>query len=534
MAQKKASHVLVCKELKPHLLMVLVQVGYTFLYFITEASFNHGMSPHVYVTYRHIVAAVVMFPFAYFLERNARPKLTFALFMEIFVLSLLGVSVTLNMYFASLKYTNPTFVASMINTIASLTFIIAVALRFEVLDLRNPRGIAKVIGTIISLAGVLIMTLYKGPVMRNLWHPLIHIPGKSAAINEDWLKGSILTVSSCVTWSLWYIMQASTLKRYPAQLSLTTWMSFVGAAQSAAFTVIVEHNSSAWTIGLNVDLWSTIYGGVVVAGLIIYIQLWCTEKKGPVFVTVFNPLSTILVAILAYFVFGEKLYLGSIIGAIIVIIGLYFLLWGKEGDQEVYMKTKDKSQCSTSYVLAKHFRVKAITRFQATPAHGLSPKCKTKADIFSFHGNLCAFSVRAATLKRYPAPLSLTTWMCFLGAAQSAVLTVIVERNPSAWTIGFNIDLWSTIYAYFVLGEKLYFGSIIGAFAVIIGLYLLLWGKSEQKVSKCRNEDPECKSTTLAGKSFLFNCKGITTTNYNKNHVTNREILPSKNTSSLF
>ncbi|RZB44922.1 WAT1-related protein isoform B [Glycine soja] len=188
MAQKRVSHVLVCRELKPHLLMVIVQVGYTFLYFITEASFNHGMSPHV----------------------NARPKLTFALFMEIFVLSLLGVSVTLNMYFASLNYTNPTFVASMVNTIASLTFIIAVALGFEVLDLRNPRGIAKVIGTMISLAGVLIMTLYKGPVMRNLWHPLIHIPGKSAAINEDWLKGSILTVSSCVTWSVWYIMQVFT------------------------------------------------------------------------------------------------------------------------------------------------------------------------------------------------------------------------------------------------------------------------------------------------------------------------------------
>lgn len=55
-------------------------------------------------------------------------------------------------------------------------------------------------------------------------------------------------------------IQASTLKRYPAQLSLTTWMSFVGAAQSAVFTVIVEHNRSAWTIGLNIDLWSTIYG----------------------------------------------------------------------------------------------------------------------------------------------------------------------------------------------------------------------------------------------------------------------------------
>lgn len=142
-------------------------------------------------------------------------------------------------------------------------------------------------------------------------------------------------------------IQASILKRYPAQLSLTTWMCIVGATQSAVFTVIVEHNPSSWSIGLNIDLWATLYGGIVVSGLILYIQLWCTEKKGPVFITMFNPLSTILVAMLAYFVLGEKLHLGSIIGALIVIIGLYLLLWGKEGDQEVCIKTKYKSQCSS-------------------------------------------------------------------------------------------------------------------------------------------------------------------------------------------
>jgi len=37
----------------------------------------------------------------------------------------------MNLYFASLKYTSPTFLASMYNTIASLTFVIALALRFE-------------------------------------------------------------------------------------------------------------------------------------------------------------------------------------------------------------------------------------------------------------------------------------------------------------------------------------------------------------------------------------------------------------------
>ncbi|CAI0569703.1 unnamed protein product [Linum tenue] len=291
--------------------MVLTQILYAFLYFITEASFNHGMNPYVY---------------------KQRPKLTLALFLEIFLLSLLGVGLGLNMYFASLKYISPTFVASVVNTIASITFVIAVVLRLESLDLRNPRGIAKILGTLVSLSGVMTMTLYRGPIVEQLWNPLVRIQGKASSNHESWLKGSILSVASCVP-------------RYPAQLSLTAWMSAIGAVQSAAFTVIVEHNKAAWTIGFNVDLWSTIYGGVVISGIVVFIQLWCTEEKGPVFVTSFNPLATILVAVLAYFIMGEKLYLGSIIGAVVVIVGLYLLLWGKEGDQ----KAQSKAQSISAY-----------------------------------------------------------------------------------------------------------------------------------------------------------------------------------------
>ncbi|KAH0701439.1 hypothetical protein KY285_015717 [Solanum tuberosum] len=299
------------EKFKPLLLMILVQICFTFLYFITEASFSHGMNPHVYVTYRNIVGGLVMLPFAYFLERKKRPKLTMALLLEFFVLSLMGVSLTLNMYFVSLTFTSPTFIASMLNTIAALTFVLAVILRLEIVNVEDPRGIAKIIGTLVSLAGVMIMTLYKGAILKNLWQPIINIHQGNNVVKEDWVKGSILTVASCITWAIWYIMQAYTLKRYPAQLSLTTWMSFVGAAQSAFYTVIVQHKRAAWTIGFNIDFWSTIYGGIVISGLVGYIQLWCTEQKGPVFVTMFNPLSTILVALLAYFVFGEKLYMGS-------------------------------------------------------------------------------------------------------------------------------------------------------------------------------------------------------------------------------
>ncbi|XP_075516502.1 WAT1-related protein At5g07050-like isoform X2 [Primulina tabacum] len=290
-----------CADFKPHVLMVSAQIG------------------------------------------EARPKLTFTLLLEIFVLSLLGVSLTLNMYFTSLKYTSPTLLACMVNTIASLTFILAVILRMEVVDIHSTQGIAKVLGTGVSLVGVMTMTLYKGSTLKNVGHALIHIRGNTTVIQENWLKGSLLAVASCITWSMWYIMQAYTLNRYPAQLSLTTWMNFVGAAQSAVFTIIVQHEQGAWTIGFNVDLWSTLYGGIAISGIVTFIQLWCTEAKGPVFVTIFNPLSSILVAILQYFVLGEKLHVGSILGGVIVIMGLYLLLWGKEHDG-TQMKLKDPEE----------------------------------------------------------------------------------------------------------------------------------------------------------------------------------------------
>ncbi|KAH7517358.1 hypothetical protein FEM48_Zijuj09G0055200 [Ziziphus jujuba var. spinosa] len=268
------------------------------------------MNPHVFLTYRYVVGGLVTFPFAYFLER---------------------CSLTFNMYFASLRYTSPTFVTSMISTVPSLTFTMAIILRLEALDIRSPRGITKVIGTLITLAGVLTMFLYRGSAIKSLSAALIHT--RNPTVHENWTKGSILVVASCFSWSCWYIMQVFTLKKYPAQLSLTTWMNWIAAVQSAAFTVILQHKREEWIITYQNDLWSILYAGVVCSGLTIFIQLWCTKQKGPVFVTIFNPLSTLFVVILAYFFLGEIVHVGRILGAVIIIIGLYLVLWGKSKDE---------------------------------------------------------------------------------------------------------------------------------------------------------------------------------------------------------
>ncbi|KAL9318637.1 hypothetical protein ACSQ67_015154 [Phaseolus vulgaris] len=332
MSNNERAFGVMCVKFKPHLLMCVIQLLLSFLYFLVEASLNKGMNPHVFVTYRHVVGGIVVLPFAYVRERKLWPKLTMTMFIELFFLSLFGTSLTLNMFFASLKYTTPSFDASMTNTISSLTFIIAVALRLEVVDVKKPRGVAKVFGTMLSLFGAFIMTLYKGHTIQSLRGAPFHVRGNF--VHNNWIKGSLLAGASCISWSLWFILQAIIAKKYQAQLSLTAWINCMGAAQSAVFAVLVQHKPRAWFITSTVELCCILYAGAICGGLIIFIQFWTAEQKGPVFVSMFNPLGTILVAILAYFLFGEQLHTGSLLGVVIVIIGLYLLLWGKDSDQD--------------------------------------------------------------------------------------------------------------------------------------------------------------------------------------------------------
>ncbi|KAL8170323.1 hypothetical protein V2J09_022127 [Rumex salicifolius] len=328
-----------CKRLKPHLLMIVVQVASAFLYFITEAAFNHGLNPHVYVTYRHIVGTIVVLPFAYYLERKTRPKLTLKMFAELFVFALLGVGLSTNMYFASLKYTSPTFVSATVNTIPTLTFILSVVFRIEALNVRDHHGLGKVIGSAVSLAGVMTLTLYRGQHVKSLWSSPLHF--STSTFHQDWFRGSVLCVASCIAWSIWFTMQGSLLKRYPAQLSLATWANLLGAAQSAVFTAfITRHEQAAWNVTSYIDISAILFGGLVSSALNSVMLIWCTKVKGPVFVTMFCPLQTLLVVVFAYFILSESLYMGSIVGGFTIITGLYLFLWGKAGDTEVCVRTQ--------------------------------------------------------------------------------------------------------------------------------------------------------------------------------------------------
>ena len=50
--------------------------------------------------------------------------------------------------------------------------------------------------------------------------------------------------------------------------------------------------------------------GIVIFGVTVYLQTLVIRKKGPVFVTAFRPLCTLVVAIMALPILGEALHLG--------------------------------------------------------------------------------------------------------------------------------------------------------------------------------------------------------------------------------
>ncbi|CAI8595706.1 unnamed protein product [Vicia faba] len=252
---------------KPYIAMICLQFGFAGMNIITKVSLNRGMSHYVLVVYRHAFATAAIAPFAIVLERKIRPRITFLMFMQMFVLGLLGPVIDQNLYYAGLKFTSPTYSCAISNILPAMIFC-------------------------------------NGCYFQ--------------------IKGSILLIIATFAWSSFFILQAVTLRQYSAQLSLT-----------------------AINIGLDMNLLAAAYAGIISSGLTYYVQGIVMQKKGPVFVTAFSPLMMIIVAIMATFILAEKLYLEGVIGAILIVIGLYSVLWGKNKEnKEIEAETKtERTEC---------------------------------------------------------------------------------------------------------------------------------------------------------------------------------------------
>ncbi|KAB2609000.1 WAT1-related protein [Pyrus ussuriensis x Pyrus communis] len=283
--------------------MVLVQ--------LIKLSLQDGLNQIVFVVYRHVLAMVLIGPFAFVLERTQRPSLSFSVAANIFLLALLGPTIYLNVYFAGLAYTSATVASALSNVIPALTFLMAVLLGMEKLKIRSTRGQAKVAGTVFCIGGSLIFTFWKGGYLfKGVEKPLISVynakwsVGQIKHVQENWIKGSALILISHIACSAWLILQAVVSKVYPAPLSLTTIMCFFASLQSSFLALFFARNPSFMETGVEPA------AGVLTTALVYYLQTWSISHKGPVFAAMFSPLQVIIVAAFSAIAFAERLHYG--------------------------------------------------------------------------------------------------------------------------------------------------------------------------------------------------------------------------------
>ncbi|KAI4337798.1 hypothetical protein L6164_016173 [Bauhinia variegata] len=350
-AEKLAASLrLMLTKAKPYLLMIGLQFGMAGNYIFGKDVLNHGMSRFVFIVYRNAMATIALAPFALIFERRIRPKMTLRVFLQILVLGFLEPVFNQNFTYLGMKFTSATFTSAIMNSVPSITFVLAVILRLEVLKIREIRSQAKVIGTLVTLGGALLMAMYKGPGF-NLFHSTRQheeerqSQSSSGQHHPSQGMGALFIMMGCVALSSFYVLQSITLKRYPAELSLATFICFFGAIQGFAVALVAEPHPRTWAIGWDYRLFAPLYTGIVSSGIAYYVQGVVMKMRGPVFATAFNPLCMIIVAALGSLVLGEQLYLGSIVGGIIIALGLYSVVWGKAKE---YSSTEETQKLPSS------------------------------------------------------------------------------------------------------------------------------------------------------------------------------------------
>ncbi|KAL8498433.1 hypothetical protein ACS0TY_021675 [Phlomoides rotata] len=324
------------KKTSPYFAAIILQFGYAGLGIIAKSALNEGMSHYTFSVYRNFVAAMVVAPFAFAFERKIRPRMTLSILYKIFILALLEPVIDQNLYYVGLKYTSATFTVALCNILPAMTFLLAWALRIERVNVKRLGSQAKIMGTIVTMSGAMIMTLVKGsvialPWIKNKCNPQSVDDGN---LHQNPIKGALMIGAACFCWSIFYVLQAITLKSYPAGFSLTGLICMIGAFQGSVLTLVVERgNTAIWSIGWNIKLLAATYAGVICSGVGYYVSGVIMNEKGPVFVTAFNPLNMVIVAVLSSFVLAEQLNIGKVAGSMVIVVGLYLVIWGKSKDE---------------------------------------------------------------------------------------------------------------------------------------------------------------------------------------------------------
>jgi len=294
--------------------------------------------------------------------RGKLKELNLKAFIWIFTSALVGFTIP-GLYYIGLGDTSPGYAINFYNIIPIATFILAVLFRKEPLNIKSLVGNFKVIGTIVCVGGTLVISLYKGKVL-HLWPTNIigyHAKHSGAAYGHHHMRGTILLIISCLSLAVWYTVQAQMLKVFPYKYWSTVVTCFVGCIQMSVVGVAMNREKETWQLRWNMSLLTIVYSAILNTAAKFVMISWVVTQRGPTYPSMFCAVSVLFTTVLDSLLLGHDLSVGSILGMIMILAGLYMFLWGKRKEQlapesqenpkdELRFQSEDKIKDSGSHV----------------------------------------------------------------------------------------------------------------------------------------------------------------------------------------
>ncbi|KAK3033555.1 hypothetical protein RJ639_032403 [Escallonia herrerae] len=317
------------REVLPFGAMIFLQCTQVGQSTVFKAATTQGMSYCIFMVYSYAISTLVLLPFAFIFERKHLPPFNLAFLGRIGLLGLLGFSAMMCGY-KGIEYSSPTLASAISNLTPAFTFALAILFRMEKLEVRSFSSQAKIIGTIVSISGATIVVLYKGPIiLKTSSQASILFDQTLKSSESNWVIGGLLLIVDYLLLSAWYILQAQTVTKYPAELLVVSLFNLCVAVLAAPASLLLEPDLSAWQFSSKMMLFAILYSGLYGSSFATAILTWGLRLKGPVYVALFTPLSIAIAAIMGVIFLGDSLYLGSIIGAVVISAGFYVVMWGK-------------------------------------------------------------------------------------------------------------------------------------------------------------------------------------------------------------
>lgn len=331
----------------PFMGMVLAVTALATNMIISKMAMNNGTSFFILSVYSNALATLILFPCGFLFHRSKRPPLTFPILCRIFLLACFGCLADIGSY-AGINNSSPTLGTELLNLVPGFTYILAIIFRMEGLNLRRTSDLSKSLGTLVSIAGASIVTLYKGPAIMNKTLTL----GSSALFTpsqQNWVLGGMLLAIAAFSTAAWSIVQTWILKIYPAEMIIVAVYCLFVTAQSTLVALISEKDVTAWKLQADMGLVAVVYAGIINITFRLYMMSWCLSRTGPLFVSLFNPLTIVISVVIGVVFFHEVLYFGSVAGALILVCGFYAVIWGKAKESKTNMSAEASNVESTSH-----------------------------------------------------------------------------------------------------------------------------------------------------------------------------------------